>query len=711
MVTWGVVEFALHTLRPNTIQRENQIVSVFKEASDTIWETHKNLQLTASKLSNTLSNATDSNYLNTISQTTPDLDETSTDWLLIKDGKAEWWSDNLTLNVIRAMQDATSVLHSNDDGVFVIASSKWSANGSEWQLLGSTKVFDISVSGSRYGDVYEAAIPALLNMEPAPFYLEGSPDLLPFDHRFSIIRINDDYTTGHLALSTLDPGVRNYVNPLWIYGLRTLFFLIVAMIAWKIINLFVVDYSEILKLVSRLTFLIFIGWAAVLLDIIRYWSGLSTAETLFQESGLTIDLILFAWASFVFMILTRDLVIHFTQERFFDHGTRFNKTSLVLFIVGCFVGGLFWWILGYYSELSDLLGIQNLNDKPLEFRELTVGFLWFILIASTFKLLGGLLLFIQKSVKYQVSWILQILVTGHIYLYTILFILNYTPDESDLIRTGWVFMTLPIGIWILHKVVSSETSSDSFFIQSLKLSLFPCLVAFPLYLIESFNSVQFIQISSVLVGIWIKSFMSSMVVVSVVINHKVQDSKSLSLNIRSLSLGHYESRLLLTTSLLIAVYFLSVPIAQSFSKSQLEDSYSDFRINQSNQHPVAGSYEPGLLNLPVFKSWMVTTKPDFDELLNHQIYTSVLTNTSENILRWSEPDDTNAPLLKLYSLAKFQNTPENYQILATTVDAYSRIFGRLSAIISSLSILAVLSVHFGLGILGRRGRIRNVSTN
>lgn len=709
MVTWGVVEFALHTLRPNTIEREDHIVSVFKETSDTIWESHKELQLITSNLSNVLLNVDASTYQDIIQESANNLDNTS-DWLLVRDGVAQWWSDNLSRNVVEAMLNATSVLHSNENGVFVIASSKWTTTNSSWQLLGSTKIFDISVSNSKYGDVYEASIPTLTRMNPVPFYLEGSPDLLPFDHRFSIIRINENFTTGHLALSTLDPGVRNYVDPIWTYGLRTLFFFVVALSAWSILNLLVSDRSESFKLASRIAFILICGWITVLLDIIKYWSGLNTADILFDGINLTPGLVHFGWATFIFVLAARYMLLHFSKERFFDHGTRFNKTSLILFTVGSFIGTLFWLILLYHNELYALLRVHEIEHNFSNFRIELVGFLWFILVASTFRLIGGLLHFVQKSVKYQVNWILQILITGHIYLFTILFILEYSSGDVDLIKTGWTLTTLPIGIWILQKLLNSDPIEDSIFMQSLRLSTFPVLVAFPLYLHESIELIQIIQIIPAIIGIWIKSFAGSLVVVSVTSINASQSPDLLKWNLNQLFKGHHESRLTLTTFLLILGYFVSTPLAQNVTKSQLEQSYSHFLFNQSNQYPVQGSYEPGLIRLPVFESWMVSEKPDFDDLLDFQVYSSTLNNTSSNTLKWTVSNENSSILLRLYKASESDPSPENYRILATTVDSYPRIFDRLSAIISSISILAVFSFHFIIGIVGNRSRSKNVST-
>lgn len=709
MVTWGVVEFALHTLRPNTIQREDQIVEVFRKASDIIWENHKQLQLDASSLSNTLQKADASSYPTIINGLFQRNSNSNRDWLLVRDGEAQWWSQNLTMAVVGAMLDATSVLHSNNEGVYVMASAKWESNGSNWQLLGSSKVFKISVQNSKFGDVYEASIPKLTSMDPAPFYLEGSPDLLPFDHRFSIIRINDDFTTGHLALSTLDPGVRNFVNPGWVYGFRTLFFVIIAFSAWMILNLVVSEKSEFFKIASQVVFILACGWFTVLLDIVQFWSGLNVVDSLFQDATLTITLVQYAWISIVFLIASRYLVLYFERERFFDHGTRFNKTSIVLFSVGSIIGAVFWIITLYYNELSNLNWTQVINS-PTRFSSISVvGFIWFVLVATTFKLIAGLLQFIQKSVKYQVSWIIQILITGHIYLFTILFILNYTSGGFDLIKSGWMLLVLPIGILILYKFMDSETSKDSIFLKTIKLSLFPMLVAYPLYLYDSIETLQLIQIIPSITGIWIRSLICSFLVISITSSGNAEERWLINLSFGKLFKGHLETRLALTTLLIILVHFLTTPVAQIISKAEIEQNYTHFLINQSNHHPVKGSYEPGLLGLPVFKSWVVTARPDFDDMLDYQVFTSAISNTTINSLSWSTQSNDSPPILRLYKASSSDNSVENFQILATTVDSYPRIFGRLSAIISSLSILAVLSIHFFVGIVRKRSGSSNAS--
>jgi len=648
MVTWGVVEFAHHTLRPNTIQREDQIVEVFKKASDTIWESRKQLQLNASSLSNFLQKTDASNYPDIISKYIQRQSNSSSDWLLVLDGKAKWWSDNLTIPVVGAMMDATSVLHSNDEGVYVIASSKWTSNGLNWQLLGSTKIFDISVQNSKFGDVYEASIPALSSMDPAPFYLEGSPDLLPLDHRFSIIRINDDFTTGHLALSTLDPGIRNFVNPIWIYGLRTLFFLIVAFSIWRVLNLIIVEKSEPFKLASQTAFILLSGWFSVLLDIVKYWSGLNTADNLFQDATLTIELVHYAWVTIILLITSKFLLNYFNRERFFDHGTRFNKTSIILFSVGSLFGVIFWFIALYYNQLSTLNWTQNIVSSTSFSSVAFVGFIWFILVTTVFKLIGGLLSFIQKSVKYQVSWILQILITGHIYMFTILLILNYSSGEIDLIRTVWILLVLPVGILLLYRQIDTENNRDSIFLHSLKLSSYPILVVYPLYLYESFETIQLIEVIPSFIGIWIRSFICSLVVVSIICNEKNRELWLINLDLRQLPKSNEETRLALTTLLVVVVYFISAPIVQNVTKAELEQNYIHFLINQSNHHPTAGSYKPEVLDLPIFESWAVTARPDFDEMLDYRVFSSAIANSTVNTLDWSTPKDDSTTLLRLY---------------------------------------------------------------
>jgi hypothetical protein len=711
MVSWGVVEFTLHTLRPDTIQREDRIVSVFKNTTEIIWDTHKRLQINASEIANRLKSSSTADYSAHISIINDDIYDSKTDWLLVRDGQAQWWSQNLTLDVVQAMLDATSVLRSSKNGVFVIASSDWTHGDSNWRLLGSTRIFSMSLSDSRYGDVYEPSIPALSGIEPDPFYLEGSPDLLPFDHRFSILRINNDYTTGHLAISTLDPGVRNYFHPVWMYGFRTIFFLIVILLSWGIINLIQTDSNAKIKLGGKLLFIAVVGWITVLLDIVRFWGGVTTAESLFAESGISLKLIYYAWISFIAGLMLKFLIQFFNKERFFDHGTRFNKTSLYLFITGCVIGGISWWVMSYYNLLFNSIWAHNPISQFTEYRQFFVSFFWFVFIAASFKLLEALLIFIQKSVKYQVNWILQILITGHIYLYTILFILNYDTINTEYFTKAWVFTTLPIGIWILQNMIARNTEStgDTIFVESLKLSLFPTLVVVPLYVFETIGSIEIAGFPRVVTGLWLTSFLSSVVIVYVLNLRTSENLEFIHLNFKSLLSRHSEIRFLITSVLIVLIYFVSSPIAEMVVKRDLEKSYTSFLINQSNHHPVEGSYKPALLGLPVYQSWLISGNTYFEEILDYSISKSVESNVSSNALKWDKTPK-NEQVLKIYRATGSFDNPENYQILATTVDSYTRIFGRLEAIISSISILAVLSIHFGLGIVGSRSTTKNAST-
>jgi hypothetical protein len=710
MVAWGVAEFALHTLRPDTIQRENRIVSVFKESSDIIWNTHKSLQIkTASLASDIQRQLTDSGNATGI-RNIPKSAAIENNWLLIKNSNAIWWSENLTLDVVQAMISATSVLYSSEDGVYVIASSNWSNGSDSWQLVGSTEIFRIALRGSKFGDVYEASIAQLERLQPTPFYLEGSPDLLPFDHRFSIIRVNDDYTTGHLALSTLDPDVRNYFNPSWMFGIRTFFVLLLVVLSWRILILLVSFTSALTKLFVKIGFLIFWGLSAVLLDVIAFWGGATYTGSLFNSDSIPATLVQMVWATIVFLLLCRILVNFFNTDRFFDHGTRFNRTSLILFLTGCVIGGLYWWIMIFQSEIAHFGHYFSKNPAFSGNNELFIVMCWFVLVASIYKLLEGLLHFIQKSVKYQVQWIHQVLIAGHLYLFTILFIVTYSSGSLNYFISAWILLAMPLGIWRIQHYFYSDSNERTLFRQSLILSAYPVLVAFPLSLVNNYEELYISELVNVFVGYWILSFLASVVVVLVLKLFRSDKAAFISVNFTSFFDIKSDLRQLIASGLIILIYLGTPFIADYYTRNTLENQYFNFQINQSNHHRIYGSYEPGVLQLPLFRTWTLVDQTDFETLLDYAVFFSALQNRTSNTLNWVETQESNNKILQLFKLDTVDQNAQNYRILATTVDSYTRIFGRQSAIISSISILAVLSIHFGLGIVGRHSIIKNATT-
>ena len=116
MVIWGVAEFSMHTFRPNTIERENRIVTAFKNTTDTIWKTHESLQIGTTQitrqLQTVLQNSQDADSL-FLQKKLIDFMESSNsklDWVVTKNNQVFWWSNNINRDLVNEITQNGSVI-------------------------------------------------------------------------------------------------------------------------------------------------------------------------------------------------------------------------------------------------------------------------------------------------------------------------------------------------------------------------------------------------------------------------------------------------------------------------------------------------------------------------------------------------------------------------------------------------------------------------
>jgi len=705
MVVWGVSEFALHTLRPDTIQRENRIVTVFREASEAILASHQDLQLKASNAAVSIQNARAHNPDQSIDQVLQHLSDKSQHWILIRDQKAVWWSEQLTLSMIHALMDSESALFTDDQGMYVTVSTSWNMHGDLWQLAGGQQLFAIANKDSRYGDVYQASTRELHYLKPTPYYLEGSPDLLPFDHRFSIIRLRNDATTGHLALSTLDPDVRNYVDPFWNYLIRSIMFSLIALLTWNITSQVSFDYPERTKLAIKLSLIALFGYVAVLLDLVQYWTiGVHAFNPIRYHVSLS-DITMIGWIGFVSIPASAVLFGYLQRIRLFDHSLRFNRTTLIIFSLGMMFALGYWWSVRLALTMGDLYAA--------DFSTMTTSGSSIIWIAQSICMAAlsyAVLKFILRSVKYQAVWVVQLLLFGYTYLYTILVIVNYTQNDPTIWLTLWIGTMFPVVIWITWTWIKwmEESHVGTLIQQSSLLSVMPTITlsGITLFLFGSDSTLS--QLFLMIVIIYVLSWILSVVILWFFYTFSGVSIRIININATIWS-TRSDSRTIFVIVGILMTFISSHYISHYLSSSQLEQQFKRFDIQSGSQYRVVGSYVPGLLELPTYQNWTLNEILPPPEVLPFSIFTSAQHNLGANVLRWNHAGKPKSTILDVFKPAS-SSTSESFNILFTSINSYGRIFETLSSTISSSIIFALLCLHLTIRMVGKRRFAVHVKT-
>jgi hypothetical protein len=705
MVIWGVAEFALHTLRPDTIQRENRIVTVFRQASEAILASHQDLQLKASHAAVSIQNTLSDNPDQPIGHILQQLSDRSQHWILIRDQKAVWWSEQLTMSMIHALMDSESALFTDDQGMYVTVSTTWNMHGALWQLAGGQQLFAIANKDSRYGDVYQANTRELHSLKPTPYYLEGSPDLLPFDHRFSIIRLRDDATTGHLALSTLDPDVRNYVDPFWNYLIRSIMFSFIAFLTWNITSQASFEYPERTKLAIKLSLIALFGFVAVLLDLVQYWTiGVYTFNPILYHISLS-DVTVMGWIGFVSIPASAVLFGYLQRIRMFDHSLRFNRTTLIIFSVGMMFALGYWWSMKFALTIADL----HADD----FKTMATSgssIIWIVQSLCMAALSYAVLKFILRSVKYQAVWVVQLLLFGYTYLYTILLIVNYTQNDPTIWLTLWIGTMFPVVIWITWTWIKwmEETHVGTLIQQSSLLSVMPTLTlsGITLYLFGGDNTLS--QLFLMIVIIYVLSWILSVVILWFFYTFSGVSIRMINID-ASIWASRSDYRTIFVIVGILLTFISSHYISHYLSSSQLEQQFIRFDIQSGSQYRVSGSYGPGLLGLPTYQNWTLNETLPPPEIMSFSTFTSVQRNNDANILRWNHTANPKSRILDVFKPAS-PSTSESFNILFTTINSYGRIFESLSSTISSSIIFALLCLHLTIRMVGKRRLAVHVKT-
>ncbi|HAC14982.1 MAG TPA: hypothetical protein DCE78_03425 [Bacteroidetes bacterium] len=705
MVIWGVAEFSMHTFRPNTIQRENRIVTSFKKTTDTIWKTHETLQIETTQLSRHLqtiflahqdkdSISTQQNLIDIMESA-----DSSKDWVVTRNNQVFWWSKNVTRDLINEITQNRSVLYTDQLGVYIISTSKFTISNDLWSISSASKIFEIANPDSRFGDVYQSSNASISKLNPTPFYLEGSPDLLPFDHRFSIIRLHADATTGHLALSTLDPEVRNYMDPFLIYTIRSIFFVLVIIILIQIFRL-VLPYDNTWRSISlRTLFIIFMGWSALKLEIIAFWVHFLILDSLPDEIGSDENAINFIWLTAMFIPFALLTYRKLSIDRFYDNSTIYSRTSLIIFATGMTFGGLYFLLsefLGYMSNglLLDLSVTSLIIKDPLSL----IHFIFSAFVSTLVMITIATVSYLFRSIKYHIKTILLLLVAGYLYAYLILVVMYLNELQNPVFESLWVASAFVIILGIISWIHTSKRNEDT--ISIVKAGLLMALFLF-LFSIPSFywnQQLQLDDLPELIIGS-LKYALLWMVTGSLMwaVFNWFSDKKVGIVNSNESVLSG-KSDLFYLGSIIVLVCF-HIGLSHVMLDQVESKIHSDFNSELRNKQSITpeGYYTLDEFGLPKWNP--VTNETLSNKVLDYSIYSSLKESDSDVVLSWETSTRFNQALTAHWT----GNLPdyENPVIFKQTNRNFARIFGAQFSDSFILITLFLLFINLSLYVINR----------
>lgn len=439
MVVWGVLEFGIHTLRPDTIQREEKITQTFRETSNILWNKHARLQIQSleilDKLSdNIIDNSISPSFFKTINNR-----PMSEALAIYKDGRLVMWSDGLTKELNEYLKSNSTVLNSDDVGLYILASTSKQSNDTHWQVVNASIVFEIANPGSRFGDVYQPVDRELKRLTPQPFYLEGSPDLLPSDYRFNLITLYDDVTSGYFVLNVSDTVVRSFIHPNLDLGIRTLFFLLFVIIAAFITQLHFSKQSPIRRTFGYSSFiwLVFLSmhYLGVAMFIVRLLSGDTSVLSSYESSGLFYYI---KW-SIPFIITVMVLISALLETKRYYGFTWYPRTIAFSVIFGAtsgFMFGMFNKVIRYLSRIEtvEIVDLSLIPSVPTIWLFIVTGLFGVALIIGTIAIAW----FLMNSEEDQLSWMHPLVVVGFVFSYISNQNMTTVPLDGRLFEIIWV---------------------------------------------------------------------------------------------------------------------------------------------------------------------------------------------------------------------------------------------------------------------------------
>lgn len=696
MVVWGVVEFGLHTIKPNTIQREDRIVWMFKSASAEMWSIHQALQIeTANAISEVVREVEKGGLPHGNSIRSLTLNNSNRSWLLLRNDSAVWWSPKLSTSLVEAFSNMRSVLHNDLNGVYVLASSSTTIGSDEWKLFSASKLFEIANPGSRYGDVYLPTSNRIKNLDPAPFYLEGNLSAVPFDHRFSIIRLNEDATTGHLAVSTLDPAVRNYIHPDVLIYLRLVLLALTTYLLWNIIVIGTGLYGNTLRLPMSILLVILFAWSFVQLGLAGFFIDMMYAGT-DGVSSSGYRLLISGWyalmASLILIMCSRQLL----NNRYYEHSTLINKTTLTVFLGGSLLGLLYF--------LAGSMALQLHSHGHFESSLISTGvradsvllqFMFSSFVASIVLLSYQTAAFIIRSVRYKINWVLGVLMVGYMYIYMLLMFVSYEYASSDMIGHLWFGSGLLIIVMMVLTSPDLETMLNEMSVLKFgKLTLaFIFFITFAMFFTSGMT--KFASISLVMndyiqhLLVWTLSGCLAWIVFSILNQTPI---KVVDLGSKWFAFGSDRTFLLMTIIVIAGLFTGSLYSGHSTKQALvLKNSQKMNEISGLDPH-----YNPGRFDLLELDVSTPTNDLILPPILDNWIVENLRSQPSGLVHTWSKAHRSGSPILSTY---RSGTTPDGEMVIhARTNYSFDRISTRMSSRFNASILIIIIIIYSGLFI-------------
>jgi signal transduction histidine kinase len=444
LVIWGVLEFALHTLRPDAIEREYRISGQFAATNKTIWERHAELQIGALDLAMNLGeiSATGGRNLDSIEKeinSAPFNVHTA----VFHNGTLVMWSDGLTPSLLQAHVGNKSAIHTDDSGFYLLASANISAINGTWQVFRSRRIFELQNSDPVYGDVYSPEETTIKRTAPSLFYLVGSPHMLPVGYRFNIMTVMDERTTGFFVVSINDPVIRRYLHPQLDRIMRTLVLTILIILIWLLIRI----WFSAEQFHHRTGYYLLLIWSSFgfswylgIPDFLRALSGTNNIGYQLSQGSDIIELIL----STLVLVLSVVLIIRALVKQQRYYGIKWApRTVAASFALGITSGISFGWLFSRINAITQLIEAGFLEPTLMPALStmvlFTIGGLS-ILSIVLFNL--TLSWFFTHSEKNERVTIASIGLVSLVFTYYIAVYQSHSGESSyHLINTSW------IGLW------------------------------------------------------------------------------------------------------------------------------------------------------------------------------------------------------------------------------------------------------------------------
>jgi hypothetical protein len=437
MVAWGIAEFAGHTLRPDTISREDKINNLFRQTTDALWKNHTVLQTATINMASLVQSNVQNNDLTT--DFYPFIKDDDSIWAIYRDSSLVMWSEDMSEKLHQTFLDGNQVLFSDKIGLYLVSLSRFTDNGSTWSVFGAQKMYTIANPGSRFGDVYIPIEKSLQKIRPAPFYLEGSPDQLPTDNRFHIITLYDEATTGHLTISTYDSQIRSYIHPNLDLGIRLFFFVIIFVLLWRTTSIYFSKEESWVKTWTHLLLLTGGGWAAWNLNIVAFLSRIVAGLSDSQEFLENTNLLLYFFSSLVIANSVILLGSKFIKDRRYFGFTWYPRTITLSVLYGLFSGFSFFMMAYVIGDITsypffDFLSPSLLTTELGFLSILTIGIVGISVLMFTF--LSGW--FLMNSEQDQIGWVHPLTYLGFFYSYVLLSYLFGSNVNIGLYEHVWI---------------------------------------------------------------------------------------------------------------------------------------------------------------------------------------------------------------------------------------------------------------------------------